>query len=195
MDPKEVKQKAKQVNDISMDYHLTNAIFACSRIVQSEFKEYIDEKSKVLKERLLAAENAGSIEKINEINKEIAQLKAPLWIHVEYISKGKGRVIFTPESNRFVITLPGDLLTETRKPDGTYNPEGLKKLRYLTAHEIGHIALQTKDLLNIESTQGTINLDGKKEAETDADIFAKELLALRHKRNEKLFKSGMWEAF
>jgi len=193
MNPMEVKQKAKQVNDISMDYHLTNAIFACSRIVQSEFKEYIDEKSRGIKKRLLAAEKAGSTQQIHEINKEIQQLKVPFGIHVEYISKGKGRIIFLPDSNRFVITLPKDLLDGSRNQDGTYNPEGLKKLRKLTAHEIGHIALQTKELVKSASTQGSITISGNQES--DANIFAEELLALRHQRNEELFKGGMWKAF
>jgi len=194
MKPDEVKQKAKQVNDIAVDYHLSNAIFACSKVVQSEFKSYIKEKSNELEKRLLAAEKAGNDEQIAIISREIQQLKIPFGIHAEYIERGKGRVIFLPESNRFVITLPKDLLGASRNTDGTYNPEGLKKLRKLICHEIGHIALQTKDLLKNESTQGTIDVTNSGQ-EADANIFAQELLDLQHKHYEELFKTGIWKAF
>jgi len=194
MDTNEVKHKAQQVNDVAMEYHLSNAVFACNRIVQNEFKAYINEKKKTLYERLLAAEKADDMQQISQITREIWQLKSPFGIHIEYITKGKGRVVFIPDSNRFVITLPRDLLAESRNADGTYNPAGVKKLRWLTAHEMGHIALQTKDLLQNESTQGTIDVTNSGQ-EADANVFARELLALQHKRYQELFQSGMWEAF
>jgi len=195
VDPREVKQKAKQVNDISMNYHLSHAVFACNKIIEADFKEYIREKTEDYKARLQAAEKAGDTKEIIEISKKIEQLKAPCRIYIEYIKRGKARVIFLIDCNQFIITLPEELLTQSKDANGFYDVAGVKKLRWTTAHEIGHTVLHTKDLIKNTSTQGSIDLSRGKEGEEEADIFAKELLALRHKRNEDLFKTRKWQAF
>jgi Zn-dependent peptidase ImmA (M78 family) len=78
--------------------------------------------------------------------------------------------------------------------DGSYNIDAVKKLRRLTAHELGHIALQTKELLEDESTQGTILLSNG-DIEREADFFAEELLRFRREWNKRLFESGNWKEF
>jgi len=189
-----VKQKADLINCISMDYHLSHAVFACNKITEAEFKDnYLKNKKDEYKERLQAAENAGNIEEIARINKVIEQLKAPYRIYIEYIKRGKARAIFLVPSNQFVITLPEGLLAQSRDANGAYNETGVKELRRTTAHELGHIALHIKDLLKNPSTQGTLDMKGKQEEE--ANLFSDELLALRYKRNKELFNTGKWKAF
>ena len=198
--PEDVKQKAKQVNDTSLDYHLSHAIFASNKITAKEFENYISERGKELKERLLAAEKISDSKareaRIAEISKEIDHLGKPYRIHVEYLrgDNVKGRAVFLPESNQFIISLPESMLHQSRNKDGSYILSGVKALRELVAHELGHIVLHTERFLQNHTTQGTLMLRGPQEEE-DANLFAQELLALRYKRNEGLFTTGNWKAF
>jgi len=197
VDEKSVREKARQVNDISMNYHLSHAVFACNKILEADFAEYIKKKTDNLKKNLMVAENS---ERIVEILKEIDRLKKPFRIHVYYFGYSdekntvRARVVHLPDSNQLVIYLPEAVLCRSINEDGTYNKEAVKELRKLTAHEIGHIVLHTKELLEDEGTQGSIFLS-EGDTEKEADLFAEELLRLRHERNERLFKSGDWEAF
>jgi len=189
-----IKQKAKLINDTSMEYHLSHAIFACNKITEAEFKnDYLNNKKDEYTKRLQAAEKAGDTEEIARTIKIIEQLKAPYRVYIEYIKRGKARAIFFAAGNQIVITLPKQLLDQSRDAGGLYDVTGVKNLRRTTAHELGHIALHLNDLVKIASTQGTIDLKGKKEDE--ANLFADELLALRYKRNEDLFMTNKWKAF
>lgn len=197
MSPKDVKQKAAQINKISEDYHLSHAVFACNRIVEDVFKRSSQEKVKKLRGALQSAEKNGDTAKIAEITTEIDRLRRPFRIYVEYVHDmdiNGGRVIKLPTSNQFVISLPGELLRQSRNEDGSYNPRGVKTLRQRMAHELGHIALHVEELLDIDGTQGSRLLSD--DAEEEANIFSTELLLLRHERNAKLFNSGLYkEAF
>jgi hypothetical protein len=197
MSPENVKQQAFLLNETSLDYHLSHAVFACNKIIEGELKRYSAAKIKELKERLHAAEKNNNFEKIKEISIEIDRLKRPFRISVEYFddeNMGGGRVIRLPESNQFVISLPKNLLKQSRKQDGSYDEEGVRKLRCMMAHEIGHIALQIKELLELPGLQGT-KLMSTDQEEEEAIIFAEELLRLRHERNKRLYETGEWEAF
>ena len=197
MSPQEVKQKAAQVNEISLDYHLSHAVFACNKIVEDVFKQYSEGKVDNLNKALQKAREYNDEKKVSEIKIDIERLRRPFRIYIEYVPdmdiKG-GRVIKLPLSNQFVISLPGDLLLQSRNNDGSYNIDGVKALRHRMAHELGHIALHIEDLLEINSRQGAKLLS--EEAEKEADIFATELIKLRHQRNEQIYKTGVYkEAF
>ena len=197
MSPKEVGKIAAQINTISLNYHLAHAVFACNKIVEDVFKRHSQKRIKNLKETLQEAEKKNDIKKISGILTEIDRLGRPFRIYVEYVSDMDiegGRVIKLPLSNQFVISLPEDLLRQSWNSDGTYNTDGVKVLRNRMAHELGHIALHIEELLEIDGTQGSKLLT--KEAEDEANIFAVELLKLRHERNEQLYKTGIYrEAF
>ena len=194
MSPKEIKQKAAQINKISEDYHLSHAVFACNRIVEEVFKSFNQKKIIKLKNDLQAAEKSDDNAKITETMTEIEQLRGPFRIYVEYVHDmviDGGRVIKLPLCNQFIISLPEKLLQQSRNADGSYNPKNVKILRQRMAHELAHIALHIEELLDIDGTQGSKLLSD--EAEADSNIFAAELIALRHKRNEQLFKTGQYK--
>jgi hypothetical protein len=114
-------------------------------------------------------------------------------IFVDYIDMDKdaGRVVKI--ANQLIISLPKELLSDSKYEDGSYKESGVKKLREIMAHELGHIALHTEELLKIDNLKGSKNLDAQSELE--AEWFASELLELRHKRNEDLYKSGNYAWF
>jgi ferredoxin len=192
-----VKQKAAQVNEISLDYHLSHAVFACNKIVEDVFKQHSEGKVDNLSKALQKAKEHNDDKKISEIKNDIERLRRSFRIYIEYVPDMDiegGRVIKLPLSNQFVISLPGDLLRQSRNDDGSYNIDGVKTLRHRMAHELGHIALHIEDLLEINSRQGAKLLS--EEAEKEADIFAAELIKLRHQRNEHIYKTGVYkEAF
>jgi Zn-dependent peptidase ImmA (M78 family) len=79
------------------------------------------------------------------------------------------------------------LLENSCNKDGSFIGDSLKKLRWVTAHELGHALLHSEDIKQGD-THGSIKLHG--DAEKEADSFAAELLRLRHERNEAMYKSG-----
>lgn len=189
MDAKKVKQKANEVNDISLNYHLTHAVFACNQLLRESYKKKckskIDSLNKALKEAYLKKDT----EKQNRIMAEIdiVSQEARYYIYVEYLDSptAKNRVIKT--ENQLIVSLSKKLLENAFNKDGSFIGDSLKKLRWVTAHELGH-ALLHSEYMKTNDLEGAIRLDG--EAEEEADAFAKELIKLRYKRNEALLKSG-----
>jgi hypothetical protein len=94
------------------------------------------------------------------------------------------RVVKT--ESQVIVSLSKELLENARNKDGSFIGDGLKKLRWVTAHELGHALLHSEDMKPGE-TQGSIGMDGTTEVE--ADLFAEELLRLRHERNKSLSES------
>jgi hypothetical protein len=196
MSLKDVKSSAEKLNTMSLDYHLAHAVCACNRLVEDAFRRYSINKIKKLKERLLSAEKNNDAEKMAEIKADIRLMERPFRISVEYVTDMDiegGRVIKLPESAQFVISLPKKLLDQSKGDDGFYDSDGVKvkALRHRMAHELGHIALHIEELLEIDGTQGTKLLS--EAAEADANIFATELLRLRHERNERLYNTGLYK--
>jgi hypothetical protein len=200
-DEDNAKQKAKLVNDISRHYHLSHAVFACNKILESEFKDYLETKTAKLRERLLAAEKSNDQDRIAEILRDTDRLKRPFRIYVDYFGYSddenmvRARAVHLADSNQFVIYLPKALLDKSINEARTYNADVVKRLRRLMAHELGHIILHTKELLDDQGTQGSTLLSGNADTEREADIFADELLHLRRERNGGLFTTGIWEMF
>ncbi|GHU51185.1 hypothetical protein FACS1894200_11140 [Spirochaetia bacterium] len=188
------KQKACQVNDVSSDYHLSHALCASNALIKKTAREHLDKEIKNLKNRLKTAIERNDTVAIDKIHEEIGSLNRPVLIHVEYIDnmvEDGGRVVRI--NNQLIVSLPKKLVDGSRKKDGSLDPDGVRRLRKLMAHELGHIVLHIDDLLDTENLQGDKLLS--LEAEDEADIFAKELLDLRHKRNEEYFKSGTYKNF
>jgi Zn-dependent peptidase ImmA (M78 family) len=195
MTTQEIENIAKEINDISLDYHLSHAIAACNILLRDEFKKPFQKKIEELKKSLNAPSIHNDQKKIMEISQEIWAFSKPARIYVEYVDnmhEDGGRTIKI--QNQFVISLPRKLADKSRNQDGSYNIEGIKRLRERIAHELGHIALHYKELLDNESLQGTkLSPDDE---EKEVDIFAKKLLDLRHTRNKDLYDSRLiLEAF
>jgi len=195
MPPKEIREKAAQINESSLNYHLAHAVFACNKIVEDVFKKNSKSRIEELKKELQDAEKNNNEKKVVEILLDIDRLGRPFRIYVEYVQDMDiegGRVVKLSMSNQFVISLPEDLLSKSRNKDGTYNIDGVKTLRHRMAHELGHIALHVEELLKIDGMQGSFTLTD--EAEKEANIFAEEILELRHQRNIQIYSSGVYKA-
>ena len=188
MTQKEINNKAQKVNDISLDYHLTHAVFACDKLLEDSFREAGKKEIARLNNALKKAFREKDDDTVAKLIKERKSLKLVKYhIFVDYVDMDDpeaGRVI--KAENKLIITLPRKLLDQTRGENGALVSGGIEKLRKVMAHELGHIMLHTDKLLFIDNMVGSKQLDGEQEQE--ADWFAIELLRLRHERNEKLAK-------
>lgn len=73
--------------------------------------------------------------------------------------------------------------------NGDYNYDTIRKIRKLMSHELGHLALHTDELLQIDSMQGS-KLIKDADREEEASYFGDKLLELRRIRNEKIYQDG-----
>lgn len=188
MTDKEVKEKAKAIDEESTMYHLSHAVLACNVKLRGIFREYTKEKLKELNATLIRAKELGEESAKKEALIAMGNLQKPGQVYVEYIQMAKDAGRSSRVGNQLVIYLPLSLAKETINADGSYNPHAVKKLRKIMAHELGHIVLHTKELLSLSGTQGTKDITREQE-EHEACIFAKELLELREKRNSLLYKA------
>jgi hypothetical protein len=186
----EIKRKAEEVNRISLNYHLTHAVFACNQMLRDIYKRERESELRGLNRALQKAyreEDLKEQKNILEKKRRIEQ-KVKYYIYVEYINDmpaDENRVIKT--ERQLIVSLSGKLLEQARSEDGSFIKGGLNRLRQVTAHELGHALLHFEDM-KPGALQGSKELDNA--AETEAALFAKELLNLRHERNERIFKSG-----
>jgi len=186
---KDIKTKAADVNKISLDYHLTHAVFACDRLLADEFKKIEGEKTKELNKELQDAyrkKDDIAIARAMEKTKTLSLKKYHIFVDYIDMPPDAGRVV--KAENKLIISLPKKLATDARQEDGTFKQGGVQKLRKVMAHELGHVVLHTDALINTDSLNGSSELKGTEEKE--ADIFAEELLRLRHERN-KLLKTAV----
>ena len=186
---KDIKAKASDVNNISLDYHLTHAVFACDRLLAEDFKKVGGEKTKELNKKLQDAYRKKDTLAVAKVMEKIKTLSVKKYrIFVDYIDMHPeaGRVV--KADNKLIISLPRKLATDARDEKGVFKPSGVEKLRKVMAHELGHVVLHTEALINTDSLNGSSDLKGHEEQE--AEIFAVELLRLRHERNE-LLKSAV----
>jgi hypothetical protein len=187
MDEATIKSKAKEINDISLDYHLTHAVLACDKLLEEAFKTEGSKETNVIKDQLQKAYKENDLTKIKELLEKKKLLNLEKYhIFVDFIDMDveAGRVV--KAENKFVVSLPKKLADNARKGDSLFDQDNVQKLRRVMAHELGHIALHSGVLLTIENTNGSKELRGK--FEDEANCFADELLRLRDERNKRLFK-------
>jgi len=183
-----VKEKAKEVNDISLEYQLAHATFACNKLLEHYFDQYCKKRRSELNEKAKSA----SEEALRSISEELDELEKPYQIYIEYIDipDDGARVVRVPLSNRtqLVIYLPLKILNEAVDPVTKWYkaPEALKVLREKTAHELGHIVLSAEKIFRSHGMYGTKVIKG--DEEEAAKMFAKTLIELRKERNEKIRK-------
>jgi len=185
MEKKEILRLASELNDLSMEYQLAHVIFACNKLTENIVKDINNSKLADLTERARAARTD---EDRTRIRREMDSLKNPYRIYVEYVNdmpEDGARVVRLPDSNQLVIALPRKLLDKTLCNGWYQDAEAVKKLRETVAHEIGHIILNIKELMQNDGTQGSKDFNGRA-SEADAGIFAAELIRLRKERNNKL---------
>ena len=182
MTEQEIKAKASDVDKISLDYHLTHAVFACDRLLADEFKKAGGKKTKQLNQELQDSYRKRDINAVAKVMEEIKALSVKKYrIFVDYIDMPPeaGRVV--KAENKLIISLPKKLAEDARDEKGLFKTAGVQKLRRVMAHELGHVVLHTEALINNDSLNGSNDLKGPEE--TEAEIFAGELLRLRDERN------------
>lgn len=192
MTQEEVHDKAAEVSHISLDYHFTHAVFACNKLLEDDFKKKRKRETSKLNEDLKKAYRKKEELKIKLLKNKIASLNLPKYrIFVDYVGfkdPDAARVVRT--ENQLIISLHKSLCDNTKNDDGSYDPTAVQKLRYLMAHELGHIVLHTDTLISTEGTQGSKKIveeeDVAEKLEREASWFAEELVRLRLERNEIL---------
>jgi hypothetical protein len=159
-------------------------------MLRDAYKE-AERESGRLKEALQKACRKKDEEAKKAVLEEIRHTKQKVryYIYVEYLNMPAdvNRVVKT--ESQLIVSLSKELLENARNKDGSFIGDGLKKLRWVTAHELGHALLHSENV-KLGGTQGSIDLNDIDEKE--AGLFADELLRLRHERNEALKKRVMF---
>ena len=189
----EIGDIAKKVSHISEQYQLIHSTYACQMLVKQIIMDEYTKKYDELSDRIEKKISEGHKYDQEQLEKEELDMlikQRSFHIDVAYIdttSDEAARIVKI--DNAFVINLSKSLATQIFNTDGSYNYVTIHKIRKLMAHELGHIALHTKELFYINSTQGSkLIIDPKKEEE--ADLFGKNLLELRKLRNEIIYQDG-----
>jgi hypothetical protein len=182
----DAEQKAGEINEISLDYHLTHAVLACDKSIEDNYKKINKETTSKLNldlQKALREKDNNEIAKLLETKKSLKLSKYHIFVdYVKMNDPEAGRVV--KSENKLIISLPKILIENSRNEDGSYSEEGVRKIREIMAHELGHIALHTDELLKIDSLQGSKDL--AEDLEKEARWFSAKLLCLRHERNRKM---------
>lgn len=189
----EISEIAKNVSHISEQYQLIHATYACQmlvkQIIMDEYKKKYDKLLTRIEEKICKGLKYDQ-EQLEKEELDILIKQRSFHIDVAYIettSEDAARIVKI--DNAFVINLSKSLAKQIFNPDGSYNYVVIHKIRELMAHELGHIALHTRELFYIDGTQGSkIIMDPEKEEE--ADLFGNKLLEFRKLRNERVYQDG-----
>jgi len=189
---KEIKNSAKNVYDISFDYHLTHAVFGGDKMLLLDRKKIKDENLEKLGNALHDATERNDeehmkeyTEKINVIKKNYEARKYQIMIeYIEMKDPDGGRAV--KANNKLVISLPQKLTKNLMDDAGKLQKIPIEKLRKKMAHELGHIVLHTEKLpKDMDPGNKTDHLDW------EAEVFAKELLRLYSKKDHRIdWQSG-----
>lgn len=189
----EIKTKAKEINDFSEQFQLLHATYASQEFIKSTVQEYFQKKLNVIKKKIEEKtthnlDAARELEELEELSNVIKNNRFAIDIgYIDISDDNIARV--TKNGKSFSIYLAKSLKDSICNPDGSFNYATIGKIRKLMAHELGHIVLHTKEVLMEEGTQGSLNIKNPDE-ESEADIFAEELLGLRKERNKKIREDG-----
>lgn len=189
----EIQQTAKNVSRTSEQFQLIHATYACQmlikQVVMADYKKKYDELSDKIEKKILEGRNYEKDQEEKE-RLDILIKQRSFHIDVAYIetsSEDAARVIKI--NNAFVINLSKSLADHIFDSNGDYNYDTIRKIRKLMSHELGHLALHTDELLQIDSMQGS-KLIKDADREEEASYFGDKLLELRRIRNEKIYQDG-----
>lgn len=206
---RKAQEKAKEVNSLSLKYHLSHATFACNILLENEreamgkkYAEKVEMERKQIQAELEQMEQtaeAGEQRRLQLTEKhkqllreqyEILSAFQNLRIYVGYLDclKEEARTVFDPEKNFLQIWLPKPLL-EAAMQNGAYT-EKVAELRAFMAHELGHAILHADKLANTSRIYGSKAFQKNSPEEREAEIFCETLLRLRRERNRKMREDG-----
>lgn len=189
----EISQKAQEVSRASEQFQLIHATYACQmlikQIVMDDYKKKYDDLSSIIEQKMCLGTNyEREMTEKERLDSLIRQKSFHIDVaYIETSSEDAARVIKI--NNSFVINLSRKLAESIFYPNGDYNYEVIRKIRKLMSHELGHLALHTDELIQIDSTQGS-KLIKDCEKEQEATFFGEKLLDLRKVRNEKIYQDG-----
>lgn len=184
----EIKQKACEIHDLSLDYHLTHAIFACNKFNEDYLKKNGQDKVNSLKAEIENAMREKDFSKVTALMEQKNTLElVRCRVFVDYIKMDDpdgGRVV--KAGDNLIISLPETLRDSTMDQTGRFVKDAVHNLRKIMAHEIGHIVLHFRELIKTDGLQGSRELSS--DLEEEAALFAAKLLELRDARNKKYLK-------
>lgn len=181
---KEIRARAKNVYDISFNYHLIHAVFGSDGLLIRDRMEANKEELVNLNKALVVAKREKDTvleaELMAEAEKLKKKLKRKYHILIDYVTLSDlegGRVIKIDD--KLIIELPKKLTSNIKDHDtGELQKEAVAAVREIMAHELGHIVLHTEEV-----PQGDLQGGAKlKHLDWEAEVFAKELLRLYSKK-------------
>jgi hypothetical protein len=185
-----IKKRAERVYDISLDYHLTHAVFGTDELLMHDLKEaYKDKYGKINKGISTAAQkmNVGLVKKLEErkraLDLEVESKKHHILIRYIEMSDGYGGRVLSHDK-KFIILLPNKLKENIKDENYVLKQDVVEELRKKTAHELGHIVLHAR-LVPEGGLRGTGYLDP---LDWEAVAFANELLRLYASKNPRVNK-------
>ena len=189
----EIKEIAQNVSNVSEQFQLIHATYACQMLIKQmvidEYTKKYDDLLKNIEKKIIAGRKYEEEQKEKERLDMLIKQRS-FHIDIAYIDTSSDDVArIVKIDNAFVINLSKSLAKQIFHPDGSYNYEIIHKIRNLMSHELGHLMLHTNELLNIESTQGS-KLITYPEKEEEADYFGTQLLECRKWRNQKIYQDG-----
>ena len=180
---KEIKSKAKDINNLSEQFQLIHATYAVQECIKNSVKDVYTEALKslinLIKDKMEKDLNTDKELREKQVLEDLIS-RNRVSIDIGYINISDDNIarVVKVGNSSFHIYLASSLRDSIFTEDGEYNYEVIMKIRKLMSHELGHLVLHTKDLLLEDGTQGSLNIcDGEKEEE--ANTFGNELLLLR----------------
>lgn len=190
---REIKNKAKEINHLSENFQLIHATYATQEYIKDIAKEYYSERIDALKIRIKEKiekdmDAAQELEEKEEL--EVIIRRNLFYVDIGFINISNEMAARVVKNNKsFTIYLAASLRDNIFTEKGEFNYKVIATIRKLMSHELGHLVLHTKDILQDNTTQGSLNIkDAEKEQE--ANIFGQELIELRKERNKKIRKDG-----
>lgn len=175
---------ASQVEDGANTYRLSHAVIACEKIIEKAFNDQLAQEEDSLKKSLKLAKDK---KEADALTLQLENLKSGRpHIFVDYLNIPDSQARAVRAGSNLTIVLPKSLVeTNTRK--------SRKELRKIMAHELGHIVLHTRMVIEHHKTNGTLDLTGQNDDE--ANCFAKELLRLRCAHYERALKDEEYKDY
>ena len=177
----EIDSHVQEIDRFSEKYQLIHATVAIEMLFKNKLHEEYKRTCAELRAELesaVGAENQADI--IDRINTLKSEKNKKIRIQIDYlpqISESSARTTKTP-NNVFMISLPKSLEV-IRDENGCINKTKCEKIRFLMAHELGHIVLHSGILYDLSDKSDTTK-------DEEANFFAEKLLSLRQKNSTEM---------
>ena len=177
----EIDNHVQEIDSFSEKYQLIHATVAIEMLFKNKLHEEYKRTCVELRAELESADGAEKqAEIIDRINALKSEKNKKIRIQIDYlpqISESSARTTKTP-NNVFMISLPKSLEV-IRDEKGCISKDKCEKIRFLMAHELGHIVLHSGILYDLLDVSDAIK-------DEEANFFAEKLLSLRHRNSSEM---------